>query len=118
MSKFYGGGVGSVSSTNSFKKALTSQLPGTRDAAIKTAAKALGVKLDNYEQQWSNAAPSSHYQTPMPGVSDEAKAARAQLDPTYKGEGSIPQGATHIVPGSDGKMHYTDGKSDLGVVKQ
>ena len=28
-----------------------------------------------------------------------------------------PAGATHIVPGSDGKMHYTDGKSDLGVVQ-
>ena len=28
-----------------------------------------------------------------------------------------PTGATHIVPGSDGKMHYTDGKSDLGVVQ-
>ena len=29
-----------------------------------------------------------------------------------------PSGATHIVPGSDGKLHYTDGKSDLGVVPQ
>lgn len=26
-----------------------------------------------------------------------------------------PAGATHIVPGSDGKNHYTDGKNDLGV---
>jgi hypothetical protein len=31
--------------------------------------------------------------------------------------GNEPQGATHTVPGSDGKMHYTDGKNDLGVVK-
>jgi hypothetical protein len=29
----------------------------------------------------------------------------------------VPKGATHTVPGSDGKMHYTDGKNDLGVVK-
>jgi hypothetical protein len=29
----------------------------------------------------------------------------------------LPPGATHVVPGSDGKMHYTDGTSDLGVVK-
>lgn len=118
MSKFYGGGVGSVASTNSFKKALDSQLPGTRDAAIKTAAKALGVKLDNYDTQWKNAAPSKTYQQPMPGISDQARSARAALDPTYKGAGSgPPKGATHIVPGSDGKMHYTDGKNDLGVAQ-
>jgi hypothetical protein len=34
-----------------------------------------------------------------------------------QGGGNAPQGATHTVPGSDGKMHYTDGKNDLGVVK-
>jgi hypothetical protein len=28
-----------------------------------------------------------------------------------------PSGATHIVKGSDGKEHYTDGKRDLGVVQ-
>ncbi|HVW78508.1 MAG TPA: M23 family metallopeptidase [Alloacidobacterium sp.] len=30
---------------------------------------------------------------------------------------NLPPGATQVVPGSDGKMHYTDGKNDLGVVK-
>jgi hypothetical protein len=29
---------------------------------------------------------------------------------------SRPKGATIIVPGDDGKMHYSDGKKDLGVV--
>lgn len=28
-----------------------------------------------------------------------------------------PAGATHKVKGSDGKWHYTDGKSDLGVAE-
>ena len=28
----------------------------------------------------------------------------------------MPNGATHVVPGSDGRMHYTDGTNDLGVV--
>jgi hypothetical protein len=27
----------------------------------------------------------------------------------------VPAGATHVAPGSDGKMHYTDGQNDLGV---
>lgn len=115
MSKFYGGGVGSVASTNSFKKALSSQFPGTRDAAIKTAAKALGVKLDNYEQQWSNAAPSSHYQLPMPGISDEAKSARAALDPTYKGGAQtfVVNGKSYNIPAamvSDFKKDHPDAR--------
>lgn len=29
----------------------------------------------------------------------------------------LPDGATHVVPGSDGKLHYTDGQRDLGVVQ-
>jgi hypothetical protein len=29
----------------------------------------------------------------------------------------MPKGATVQVPGSDGKMHWSDGKVDLGVVK-
>lgn len=30
---------------------------------------------------------------------------------------SHPPGATHTVPGSDGKLHYTDGINDLGVAE-
>jgi hypothetical protein len=30
---------------------------------------------------------------------------------------SPPAGATMKVPGSDGKMHWSDGKSDLGVAQ-
>jgi len=29
----------------------------------------------------------------------------------------MPKGATHVVRGSDGRMHYTDGRNDLGVVR-
>jgi murein DD-endopeptidase MepM/ murein hydrolase activator NlpD len=29
----------------------------------------------------------------------------------------MPRGATSVVPGSDGNLHYTDGKTDLGVVQ-
>lgn len=54
-----------------------------RDAAIKQQAHALGQKLDEYHQQWKNAAPSPMYQAPMPQMTDEAKYARAHLDPEY-----------------------------------
>ncbi len=33
------------------------------------------------------------------------------------GQPQMPQGATMQVPGSDGKMHWSDGKADLGVVQ-
>ena len=43
----------------------------------------MGKKIDSYEQQWRNAAPSAAYEAPMPGMSDAAKMARGRLDPEY-----------------------------------
>jgi hypothetical protein len=43
----------------------------------------MGRKLDNYEHQWHNASPSAAYQALYPDISDEAKDARAGLDPAY-----------------------------------
>jgi hypothetical protein len=54
-----------------------------RDAAINEQAKAMGVRFDELEHKWKNAAPSKAYEAPLPGVSAEAKAARAELDPDY-----------------------------------
>jgi hypothetical protein len=31
--------------------------------------------------------------------------------------GAMPAGATMKVPGSDGKLHWSDGKQDLGVAQ-
>lgn len=38
--------------------------------------------------------------------------------PARTGAAAPPQGATMQVKGSDGKMHWSDGKADLGVVQQ
>jgi hypothetical protein len=54
-----------------------------RDAAITEQARAMGVRFDQLERKWKNAAPSAAYHAPLPGMSDEAKAARAALDPAY-----------------------------------
>lgn len=54
-----------------------------RDAAILEQAKAMGIKFDEMEQKWMNAAPSKAYQAPMPGMSEKAMKARADLDPEY-----------------------------------
>lgn len=127
LAKFYGDST--VSGIGAIRNTLASTLPGTRQAAIQTQAQSMGDKFDAYQQTWDNAAPSKAYEAPMPGISQSAMNARAALDPTYRAKAvtaaqksasptSPPPGATHIAPGSDGKMHYTDGKSDLGVVPQ
>lgn len=127
LAKFYGDST--VSGISAIRSTLASTLPGTRQAAIKTQAQSMGDKFDAYQQTWDNAAPSKAYEAPMPGISQKAMDARAALDPNYHARAvtaaqksasssTPPSGATHIVPGSDGKMHYTDGKSDLGVVPQ
>jgi hypothetical protein len=54
-----------------------------RDAAIDEQAKAMGIRFDELEHKWKNAAPSKAYEAPLPGVSKEAQAARAALDPEY-----------------------------------
>jgi hypothetical protein len=81
LAKFYGDAT--IPAIASIKSTLAAQLPGNRKAAIQEQAKSMGDKLDSYEQQWKNAAPSSSYQAPMPGIDAGAKAARAKLDPAY-----------------------------------
>jgi hypothetical protein len=96
LARFYG--TDTVPGIAAIKSTLTSQLPGTRDAAISTQAKSMGDKLDSYQQTWQNAAPSAAYQAPMPGISPKAIAARAALDPDYKPVGtasSTPTPQTH-----------------------
>ena len=96
-----------------------------RDAAITTQAQSMGDKLDSFENQWKNAAPSKAYQAPLPGISDAAKKARAELDPNYKYQGKeggaaggtkgvmlkAPNGQTKEVP-ADQVEHY----KSLGAV--
>jgi len=81
-----------------------------RDAAISEQAKAMGVRMDEMEQRWKNAAPSSAYQAPMPGMSAAAKKARAALDPEYASQndgGNAPSLASGMVrfQDSQGGIH-------------
>lgn len=107
LAKFYGDST--VPGIAAIKGTLTSTLPGTRQAAITTQSKSMGDKMDQYEQQWRNAAPSPAYQAPMPGVGLEAKEARAGLDPSYAVRATVrmkaPNGEINPVPLKDVK-HY------------
>ena len=92
LSTFYkGGGAPTNEDIKGIKDTLSSRLMYNRTAAIKTQAKSMGDKLDAYEQQWKNAAPSASYQAPLPQINEESKAARAALDPDYRQRYQQPQ---------------------------
>jgi len=79
-----------------------------RDAGIREVASAMGVKLDDMEQTWVNAAPSAVYQAPMPKINAGAKQARAFLDPAYARKVAAP---TVSITGPNGeKMILQNGQ--------
>jgi hypothetical protein len=80
-----------------------------RDAAITTQAQSMGDKLSAYENQWKNAAPSKAYEAPLPGISDAAKQARAELDPNYKAAAATGEAR------AGGAKTYTDAEVQAAV---
>lgn len=101
-SKVMGGGQGSdTSRSQALKLAPTNTSPEARAAAVE------GIRGSVLSQAKSrigkNPILGRMYGSELPQAAPQAAAP--------------PPGATHIVPGSDGKMHYTDGKKDLGVVQ-
>ena len=100
-SKVMGGGQGSdMSRSQALKLVPANASPEARAAAIEGIRGAVGSQINS--RIGANPVLSRMYGG---SVSSAAKS-------------GPPSGATHIVPGSDGKLHYTDGKSDLGVVPQ
>lgn len=81
LAQFYGDTT--IPAIRSIKDTLTKTIYGNRDKAIATQAQSMGDKLDNYEQQWNNAAPSKSYEAPMPAISAAAMEARAEMDPKF-----------------------------------
>lgn len=82
LAKFYGDAT--IPAIQHIKDTLGANLPGGRNAAIKTQAQSMSDKFNSYEQQWKNAAPSAAYEAQMPQMSEDAKEARAELDPKYR----------------------------------
>jgi hypothetical protein len=140
LAKFYGDTT--IPAIESIKRTLGSTLTGNRQAAIQTQGRSLGIKFDSYAQQWKNAAPSAAYEAQMPGLSENAIKALQTLDPQFdkttladiagtrarlganqpepQPQGGVPAGATHKVPGPDGKTHWTNatGTVDYGIAPQ
>jgi hypothetical protein len=51
------------------------------------------------------------------GMQPESTAPKTPNGGAAATRGGQPAGATMKVPGSDGKLHWSDGKKDLGVVE-
>jgi hypothetical protein len=129
LAKFYGDAT--IPAIDKIYKSLTGIQRGT---AISTQATSMSKKMDEYRQQWVNAAPSAIYEAQMPRLDPEAEQARKHFDPQYRdwaaqqqqqqpNPAATPQaqptGATKKVPGPDGKIHWTNdaGTVDLGIVQ-
>ena len=96
-------------------KALTAYQKGDLDK--DGYADAVAEANDSYQKQFNllNGQPSSAAPTKSGGATPGAAPAvkpKAQQAPS-----APPAGATMKVPGDDGKLHWSDGKTDLGVVQ-
>ena len=114
LGQFYG--ASTIPALADFKSTLNSTLPGNREAAIRTQAHSMGEKMDSFVQQWTNAAPSAHYQRPMPFYDAAARAARQHLTGTT---GADPNAKTvkfqgqQIPVNTDGTINYNGGTYKL-----
>lgn len=82
LGKFYN--ADTIPGIKGFADSLGSNLPGTRDAGIKTIASSMLAKFDSYREQWSNAAPSPVYEAKLPWIAPEHEQSRLELQRAYK----------------------------------
>jgi hypothetical protein len=113
LAAFYGDTT--IPAIQHIKETLNSTLPGNREAAIKTQASSMHDRFNSYQKQLDDARPNN-FMRMKKIMSPEGESAYNSIVNGGKPP-ALPQGATHIVPGPDGKNHYTNatGTVDLGV---
>lgn len=126
----YKGGVPDKDEVNRWYSAFTAINPNTVRSAYTEAANLLLNKVDEMHDRWADSVPSS-FVAPIQFITDSAAQSFQHVtgQPVPSGlrqKGSAntstnpaapPPGATMKVPGSDGKLHWSDGKRDLGVAQ-
>lgn len=122
----YKGGVPDKEEVSRWYNAFTAVNPNTVRNAYAEAATLLLNRVSEMHDRWDDSVPSS-FVAPTQFVTDSAaqsfKHVTGQDVPSeLRQRGSAnpsnpPAGATMQVPGSDGKLHWSDGKRDLGVVQ-
>jgi hypothetical protein len=109
--------------------------PGLKRERIKETASLLHDKIDEYQNKFNQAAPSTAVKVPLlispkaaasydylqnDGKTQQAAPQQTQQSPASgQTQTAPPQGATHKVPGPDGKIHWTNeaGTVDYGVAQ-
>jgi hypothetical protein len=95
--------------------------PALKRERVTKTAQLLHDKIDEYQTKFQESAPSSAVKVPVlispkAAQSYDFVAGKTQQPAAQQ---QIPSGATHKVPGPDGKMHWTNaqGTVDYGVVQ-
>jgi hypothetical protein len=95
--------------------------PAQIQAAVKQLGHTVQARYNEMDNRY-NGTMKQHL--PPESLSEEARNGASKIGLKFgQSSGSAasqsgpPKGATHTAPGSDGRMHWTDGKSDLGVVQ-
>lgn len=122
LGKYLKGGVATEGEVHAIQDGLKSSVPWLRKAALENAAHIIEGRRSEIEQQWKNIQVRPSYQPPLPNMSKTAEDNLAYIQSGGKRTSAAqpptpPQGATMKVPGSDGKMYWSDGKNNLGLVQ-
>lgn len=95
--KFLVGGTAAASEKDieHFRATIDPTLPINRNEGVVEMLRNINNKIDQYKQQWTNAAPSKYYQAPMPGIS---QAALNQVNQILGNKPAQPAGAGKVLP--------------------
>jgi len=125
LGKAYKAGALTDQDVKSWKGRIDAWSPDEIKGNARSFVQLLDSKLSSYEQQWRNGSPPGAV-APIQILSPEARNAYQAITGRQPITGSQqaqtrgpmpPPGATMQVPGSDGKLHWSDGKRDLGIVQ-
>jgi hypothetical protein len=134
LGKLYTGGVVTEGEKKEWEEKLNPKGFGMTVGKLKTNVaeftRLLGGKLEAYQDQWDDAVPSKAIPAPKAIASPESIATYKRLTgedlkvhsvqpSSVNAPSGPPTGATHKVPGPDGKLHWTNEKGtvDYGVVQ-
>lgn len=124
--KFLVGGTAAASKEDiaHFRDTIDTTMPINRNEGTVEMMRNIFNKMDQFKQQWTNAAPSKYYQAPMPGISQAALDQSQQIingskpNTPAKQTGPAPHSADLKVPARfptatgtrlvDGQLYWSD----------
>ena len=121
LASIYATGAVTDQQHKEFAKELDSWSAPELKGTLYTIAQLLEKRIGAMDNQWQEGLPSPHWRPKRAIVDADATNALNNIISKHEGKGpvapSAPEGATHTVMGSDGKLHWTNdaGTQDFGV---